>query len=186
MFKIKHDRTADCVVAGYRVHKSGPDSIGSLLLGLYNDAGELACVGVIGAFPAARRKELFIELQPLVTTFDDHPWAWAKQEEGTRTPRNSEGSRWAVGKDLSFTPLRPERVVEVALRAHGGHPVSPHRPVQPLATRPRPALLHVRAARGTRQLRPRRHSGHRHCALSSSKDGLRQAQTADAEPPVAP
>ena len=54
-----------------------------------------------------------VEMQPLVTTFDNHPWAWAKEEEGTRTPRNAEGSRWAVGKDLSFTPLRPERVVEV-------------------------------------------------------------------------
>jgi ATP-dependent DNA ligase len=113
MFKIKHERTADCVVAGYRVHKSGPDSIGSLLLGLYDDAGELVSVGVIGAFPAARRKELLIELQPMVTSFDDHPWAWAKQEAGTRTPRNSEGSRWSVGKDLSFVPLRPELVVEV-------------------------------------------------------------------------
>jgi ATP-dependent DNA ligase len=113
MFKIKHERTADCVVAGYRVHKSGPDSIGSLLLGLYKDSGELASVGVIGAFPAARRKELFTELQPLVTTFDDHPWAWAKQEEGTRTPRSSEFSRWNANKDLSFIPLRPELVVEV-------------------------------------------------------------------------
>ena len=113
MFKIKHERTADCVVAGYRVHKSGPDSIGSLLLGLYTDDGTLASVGVIGAFPAARRKELFAELQPLVTTFDDHPWAWAKQEEGTRTPRSSEFSRWNNGKDLSFVPLRPELVVEV-------------------------------------------------------------------------
>ena len=113
MFTIKHQRTADCVVAGYRVHASGPDAIGSLLLGLYNDEGELASVGVIGAFPAARRKELFTELQPLVTTFDDHPWAWAKQEEGTRTPQNSAGSRWNNGKDLSFTPLRPELVVEV-------------------------------------------------------------------------
>ena len=113
MFKIKHERTADCVVAGYRIHKSGPDSIGSLLLGLYKDSGELASVGVIGAFPAARRKELFAELQPLVTTFDDHPWAWAKQEEGTRTPRSSEFSRWNAKKDLSFIPLRPELVVEV-------------------------------------------------------------------------
>jgi ATP-dependent DNA ligase len=113
MFKIKHQRTADCVVAGYRVHKSGPDSIGSLLLGLYRDTGELASVGVIGAFPAARRKELFTELQPLVTTLDDHPWAWAKQEEGTRTPRASEFSRWNAQKDLSFIPLRPELVVEV-------------------------------------------------------------------------
>jgi ATP-dependent DNA ligase len=113
MFKIKHERTADCVVAGYRLHKSGPDRIGSLLLGLYDDEGVLASIGVIGAFSMERRKTLFDQMQPLVTTFDDHPWAWAKQEEGTRTPRNAEGSRWAVGKDLSFTPLRPERVVEV-------------------------------------------------------------------------
>jgi DNA ligase D-like protein (predicted polymerase) len=112
MFKVKHERTADCVVAGYRLHKSGPDAIGSLLLGLYR-GDELMSVGVIGAFPMARRRELLEELQPLVTTFDDHPWAWAKQEEGTRTPRNAEQSRWAAGKDLSFTPLRPERVVEV-------------------------------------------------------------------------
>jgi ATP-dependent DNA ligase len=113
MFKIKHERTADCVVAGYRVHATDAESIGSLLLGLYTDAGELMSVGVIGAFPAARRKALFVELQPLVTTFDQHPWNWAREVEGTRTPRNAEGSRWAVGKDLSFTPLRPERVVEV-------------------------------------------------------------------------
>jgi ATP-dependent DNA ligase len=113
MFKVKHERTADCVVAGYRVHKSGPGRIGSLLLGLYNDDGTLASVGVIGAFPMARRKELFEELQPLVTTFEDHPWAWVEQELGARTPRSYEGSRWAADKDLSFTPLRPERVVEV-------------------------------------------------------------------------
>src|SRR6266446_10036630 len=100
MFKIKHERTADCVVAGYRVHKSGPDAIGSLLLGLYDEAGRLASVGVIGAFPLATRRELFTELQPLVTSFDDHPWNWARPQEGTRTPRNAEGSRWAVGKDL--------------------------------------------------------------------------------------
>ena len=113
MSKIKHERTADCVVAGYRVHKSGPDAIGSLLLGLYDEHGTLASVGVVGAFPMARRRELFTELQPLVTTFDDHPWAWARQEEGDRTPRKSETSRWNAGKDLSFVPLRPERVVEV-------------------------------------------------------------------------
>ncbi|MFP5022983.1 ATP-dependent DNA ligase [Pseudonocardia phyllosphaerae] len=111
--KIKHERTADCVVAGYRVHKSGPDAVGSLLLGLYDDRGVLVSVGVVGAFTMARRRELMTELQPLVTGFDDHPWAWAKQEEGERTPRKSEQSRWNAGKDLSFTPLRPERVVEV-------------------------------------------------------------------------
>lgn len=113
MFKIKHERTADCVVAGYRVHKSGPDAIGSVLLGLYTDEGTLASVGVIGAFPMARRRELFTELQELVTTFDDHPWNWAELAESSRTPRSGETSRWNAGKDLSFTPLRPERVVEV-------------------------------------------------------------------------
>ena len=114
LFKVKHERTADCVVAGYRVHKSGPDAIGSLLLGLFTDAGELASVGVIGAFPMARRRELFTELQPLVTTFDGHPWDWAAlQESGARNPREAEASRWNAGKDLSFVPLRPDRVVEV-------------------------------------------------------------------------
>ena len=113
MFKVKHERTADCVVAGSRLHKSGPDALGSLLLGLYTDTGELASVGVVGAFPMATRRELLKELQPLVTTFDDHPWDWARQEEGLRTPREGETSRWNAGKDLSFIPLRPERVVEV-------------------------------------------------------------------------
>lgn len=113
MFKIKHARTADCVVAGYRTYKGDEESIGSLLLGLYDDEGALASVGVVGAFPAARRRELFAELQPLVTTFDDHPWAWAAPADGVRTPRSSEGSRWNNGKDLSFVPLRPELVVEV-------------------------------------------------------------------------
>jgi ATP-dependent DNA ligase len=113
MFKVKHERTADCVVAGYRVHKSGDDAIGSLLLGLYKDDGQLASVGVIGAFPMATRRQLFTELQPLVTTFDDHPWNWAAHISGDRTPRRNEGSRWNAGKDLSFVPLRPERVVEV-------------------------------------------------------------------------
>jgi len=110
MFKIKHERTADCVVAGYRVHKSGGDAIGSLLLGLYQDDGQLASVGVIGAFPMAERRRLFTELQQLVTSFDNHPWNWAAHEAGERTPRKNETSRWNAGKDLSFVPLRPERV----------------------------------------------------------------------------
>ncbi|MEO6884986.1 MAG: ATP-dependent DNA ligase [Jatrophihabitantaceae bacterium] len=116
MFKIKHERTADCVVAGYRPHKSGPDLIGSLLLGLYGENGALASVGVIGAFSMARRRELFEELQPLVTDFADHPWNWAAPaatSTGGRTPQSGAGSRWNAGKDLSFVPLRPERVVEV-------------------------------------------------------------------------
>lgn len=113
MFKIKHERTADCVVAGYRVHKSGPDAIGSLMLGLYTDDGVLNAIGVIGAFPMTRRRELFAEMQPLVTDFDEHPWSYAAHQAGERTPRKGEGSRWNSGKDLSFVPLRPERVVEV-------------------------------------------------------------------------
>ena len=113
MSKIKHKRTADCVVAGYRLHKSGDDRIGSLLLGLYDERDVLASVGVIGSFSMAVREELFREMQPLVTTFEGHPWNWAAHEGGERTPRKNEMSRWNNGKDLSFIPLRPERVVEV-------------------------------------------------------------------------
>ncbi|MET0699964.1 MAG: ATP-dependent DNA ligase [Mycobacterium sp.] len=114
MFKVKHQRTADCVVAGYRLHKSGADAIGSLLLGLYRDDGKLASVGVIGAFPMATRQQLLAELQPLVTEFDDHPWNWAAHVAAQPTlKQSSAGSRWNAGKDLSFVPLRPERVVEV-------------------------------------------------------------------------
>ncbi len=113
MFKIKHERTADCVVAGYRVHKSGDDAIGSLLLGLYKDDGVLVSVGVIGAFKMAVRRQLFTELQPLIAEFEGHPWNWAAHEAGERTPQKNAGSRWNAGKDLSFVPLRPERVVEV-------------------------------------------------------------------------
>jgi ATP-dependent DNA ligase len=114
MFKIKHERTAECVVAGYRVHKANPEAIGSLLLGIYTDEGNLASVGVIGAFPMERRRELFAEMQPLVTTFDQHPWNWTELAAGVRHPREAETSRWNAGKDLSFVPLRPERVVEVS------------------------------------------------------------------------
>ncbi|GGQ56855.1 ATP-dependent DNA ligase [Couchioplanes azureus] len=113
MTKIKHKRTADCVVAGYRLHKSGDNRIGSLLLGLYDDRDVLVSVGVIGSFPMSVREELFAELQHLVTTFEGHPWNWAAHESGERTPRKNEVSRWNNGKDLSFVPLRPERVVEV-------------------------------------------------------------------------
>jgi ATP-dependent DNA ligase len=114
MFKVKHQRTADCVVAGYRLHKSGDDAIGSLLLGLYRDDGHLASVGVIGAFPMAKRRQLLSDLQPLVTDFAEHPWNWAAHVQSQPTlKQSSAGSRWNSGKDLSFVPLRPERVVEV-------------------------------------------------------------------------
>jgi ATP-dependent DNA ligase len=123
MAKIKHDRTADCVVAGYRVHKSGPGLIGSLLLGLHADAAEpasewagyhggLVPVGVVGAFPMARRRELFAELQALVVDLAEHPWRGMAEHAGGRA-RGGDTSRWNPGKDLSFVPLRPERVVEV-------------------------------------------------------------------------
>jgi ATP-dependent DNA ligase len=120
MTKIKHVRTADCVLAGYRVHTSAPNAIGSLLLGLYIDEAAppsqwtdhtsgLAPVGVIGAFAMARRQELFAELQPLVVDIAQHPWSWA----AGRRHAPEGGSRWNPKKDLSFVPLRPERVVEV-------------------------------------------------------------------------
>jgi ATP-dependent DNA ligase len=124
MFKVKHVRTADCVVAGYRLHKSGPDAVGSLLLGLYDDGdaagasewsgmfGGLSPIGVTSSFPMARRRELLTELQPLVIDAADHPWHGVSQEVQARA-RQAMGSRWAPGKDLSFVPLRPERVVEV-------------------------------------------------------------------------
>lgn len=106
MAKVKHVRTADCVVAGLRTHKTDAQAVGSLMLGLY-DGDDLFPVGVIGAFPMARRKELYAELQPLVCDFADHPWSWAEGAGGTAGV-----SRWSAGKDQSFTPLRPELVVE--------------------------------------------------------------------------
>jgi ATP-dependent DNA ligase len=114
-FKVKQVRTADCVVAGYRPYKRGEDLIGSLMLGLFTGDGELASVGVVGAFPLATRRELFAELQPLVTGFEGHPWDWARhaEEAGAGARRGSDTSRWNPGKPLSFVPLRPERVVEV-------------------------------------------------------------------------
>ena len=116
MLKIKHERTADVVVAGYRDHKTSTKDkplLGSLLLGLYAD-GELQHIGVSASFTAARRAELWQEMQELVVPIEDHPWGrW--QEFLTANPDRVPGtqSRWSQGKDLSFTPLRPERVVEV-------------------------------------------------------------------------
>ncbi|MFJ5557419.1 ATP-dependent DNA ligase [Streptomyces sp. NPDC093250] len=115
MFKIKHERTADVVVAGYRLHKSGP-VVGSLLLGLYDDSGRLQHVGVAAAFSMKRRAELIEELAPLrMDDVSGHPWAaWAEEEahESARLP--GAPSRWSGGKDLSWVPVRPERVAEVA------------------------------------------------------------------------
>jgi ATP-dependent DNA ligase len=107
MFKVKHERTADCVVAGFRFHKSGP-VVGSLLLGLY-DGGSLRHVGVAASFTMARRKELLDELAPYREGAEaGHPWYSSQWGPGGAP------SRWNAGKDLSFEPLRPELVVEVA------------------------------------------------------------------------
>ena len=115
MIKVKHARTADCVVAGFRWHKSGRDTVGSLLLGLYDDRGGLHHVGVTSSFTMARRKELAKELEPLRTdALQAHPWReWAEADAhgGTRMPGGQ--SRWSAGKDLSWEPLRIERVCEV-------------------------------------------------------------------------
>jgi ATP-dependent DNA ligase len=114
MIKVKHVRTADCVVAGFRWHKSGKDAVGSLLLGLYDDAGVLQHVGVASSFTTAVRKQLVKELAPLrKNAMDDHPWReWAgAAAESSRMPGGQ--SRWSAGKDLSWEPLRIERVCEV-------------------------------------------------------------------------
>jgi ATP-dependent DNA ligase len=116
MTKVKHERTADCVVAGYRWHKTGK-VIGSLLLGLYNDAGALQHVGVAGAFSMERRRQLVDELAPYaLRDGEPHPWAeWASYaREGGPDRMPGAISRWNAKKDLSFVPVRPELVCEVA------------------------------------------------------------------------
>jgi ATP-dependent DNA ligase len=114
MFKIKHERTADCVVAGYRWHKSGP-VVGSLLLGLYNAQGALQHVGVAASFPQKRRAELVEELKPYaMEDFTGHPWAeWAQAEAHAAGRLPGAVSRWNAKKDLSWIPIRPELVCEV-------------------------------------------------------------------------
>jgi ATP-dependent DNA ligase len=122
MLKIKHQRTADCVVAGFRWHKNGPGThIGSLLLGLFDDHGTLHHVGITSSFTWDRRASLVVELEPLREgALDDHPWhEWAEwsaagdaDASGQRLPGAT--SRWNRGKDLSWEPLRAERVAEVA------------------------------------------------------------------------
>jgi ATP-dependent DNA ligase len=115
MFKIKHSRTADCVVGGFRWHKSGRDAVGSLLLGLYDDKGVLHHVGVTSSFTMATRRALVAELAPLRrNALASHPWrewADAAAQQSGRMPGGP--SRWSAGKDLSWEPLRIERVCEV-------------------------------------------------------------------------
>jgi ATP-dependent DNA ligase len=114
MVKVKHARTADCVVAGFRWHAKGPgELVGSLLLGLYDANGILQHVGVTSAFTMAVRRQLAADFAPLREgALDDHPWRdWASGGGGTRMPGAQ--SRWSAGKDLSWEPLRIERVCEV-------------------------------------------------------------------------
>lgn len=115
MLKIKHSRTADCVVAGFRWYKKESDAVGSLLLGLYDDKGTLHHVGVTSSFTLEKRRQLVAELEPLRhDALSSHPWAeWAEPMEhsGRRMPGGQ--SRWSAGKDLSWEPLRIERVCEV-------------------------------------------------------------------------
>jgi ATP-dependent DNA ligase len=118
MAKVKHLRTADCVVAGFRWHKNGPGTmVGSLLLGLWNEAGQLQHVGVTSSFTMERRRELVGFLEPYrQDAVEGHPWRewaeWQAVEQGRRLPGAT--SRWNRGKDLSWEPLRPELVCEVA------------------------------------------------------------------------
>ena len=160
MAKIKHVRTADCVLAGYRPHKSIPDAVGSLLLGLYDDGstpasqwadmfGGLMSVGVVGAFPAARRRELFAELQPLVCDFAEHPWGGLAEVASGR----GAGSRWNPGKDLSFVPAAAGARARGPLRPHGGLALPTPAAVRPLAARPRAGVVRLRAARGSGSVR---------------------------------
>jgi ATP-dependent DNA ligase len=115
MFKVKHERTADCVVAGYRWHKAG-GVVGSLLLGLYEESGALQHVGVAASFPMSRRAQLVEELAPYaMDSFEGHPWAaWAYSEAHQADRLPGALSRWNAKKDLSWVPLRPELVCEVA------------------------------------------------------------------------
>jgi ATP-dependent DNA ligase len=116
MWKVKHERTADCVVAGFRVHKDG-EGVGSLLLGLFDDDGTLHHVGVASSFSAARRRELVDELAPLrERALEGHPWRdWAEAASEAKASGRMPGgvSRWNAQKDLSWEPLRPELVAEV-------------------------------------------------------------------------
>lgn len=114
MLKVKHVRSADCVVAGLRWYKDRKDAVGSLLLGLYDDAGVLHHVGVASSFTREMRGQLVTELAPLRSGVEQHPWReWAGAQVGDAQRMPGAQSRWSGGKDLSWEPLRPERVCEV-------------------------------------------------------------------------
>jgi ATP-dependent DNA ligase len=113
LLKVKHERTAECAVPGYRIHKDG-QGVGSLLLGLFDDEGRLHSVGVAAAFSVQRRTELLAELAPRTAdALDGHPWREWVEHAGGGATSPSAGSRWNVGKDLSFVPIRMGLVAEV-------------------------------------------------------------------------
>ena len=163
LVKVKHQRTADCVVAGFRVHKDGR-GVGSLLLGLFDDEERLNHVGVAAGFSTAFRTQLLGEMTPLTENATaDHPWGeWARMQpgldgalglatpegephDGQRRPGGT--SRWNAGKDLSWVPVRAERVVEVTFGQLEERPVPPRRVVRALAPGPRSGELPLRPAR---------------------------------------
>ena len=133
MLKVKHERDCDCVVAGFRWHKKGEGEVGSLLLGLYDVAGALQHIGVCSSFSAEKRRELAGLLEPYrKDALAHHPWKeWAVGDAPQRIPGGQ--SRWSQGKDLSWEPLRPELVCEVAYESYARRSVSTHRTLQQMA-----------------------------------------------------
>jgi len=139
MFKIKHVRSADCVLAGFRWHKSGKDTVGSLLLGLYDDEGTLQHVGVTSAFTMEMRKQLVKEFAPLrKNALREASMACLGWGGGSIEPHAGGQSRWSAGKDLSWEPLRIERVCEVKYDHMEGDRFSPPARILALAARQKP------------------------------------------------
>ena len=166
MVKVKHARDADCVAIGYRIHKSG-EGVGSILLGLYRDDGELQMIGGAASFTAKDRLKLLADLEPL--------------REGDDLVYDGEPSRWNSAADKRWIPVRPEKVARGRLRPDGGQhacmaAVPARGEVRALAARPRPAELHLRAARRAGELRPVRRSGVAEMATPATEidvDGVR-------------
>ena len=152
MVKVKHRRTADCVVGGYRVHKDG-NGVGSLLLGLYDDSGDLQHVGVASSFTAKRRKELLEELAPLrENALEGHPWQGLGRGSRARGGRGSAHARRREPLEREEGPVvdgDPRRArVRGAVRPAAAEPLPPRHVVRAVASRPRAELVHVRPARG--------------------------------------
>ena len=122
LVKVKHQRTADCAVAGFRIHKDG-NGVGSLLLGLFDVDGNMASVGVAASFSAKRRAELLVELEPRThDALEGHPWrSWAEHDGDAAGAATGGGSRWNAGRDLSFAPIRMGLVAEVSFGQLEGH-----------------------------------------------------------------